>query len=166
MSNAVATHEAGHCVVALVLGRSYGCALFDSGDVGGLAGGVTPASFTPPTPEAIIADALSRDRLDAFDQATISAAGLAAEFVAQGLYLTPTRGAGGDSERIEELCRRFMGQDFTARGAGAFGMLAHERATSIIRRHWEGVRAVADALHTRRRLSAAEVALAFAAAEK
>jgi len=165
--HATAFHEAGHCVASLVLlGRATGATLFDEGPVRGVAADLPE----PPPDENYTDDALKKSVSetgfkDAFEEAVFVAAGHAAVMLWIGDSCLPFRASRSDTATIDALCRQCFGP--CEQGTlNAFGELAYRRALALLWPRWEGVKAVADALQQQRRLSAAEVAEAFAGAEK
>jgi hypothetical protein len=155
----VALHEAGHAVVARMLGKSYGCQLHGEGDAtGGMAGPgdlSTPAKAESYSPDRCTA-AYSGDTLpDLMTDATITAAGSCA--VATALCELNVFITTADRRLMAAACREaFPESDFYTEEA--FCRLAACRARSLLNQDFRRVERVADALHERGRLSADDVA--------
>lgn len=155
--SATAFHEAGHAIVAALLGRPYGCGLNDRG--GGMAAPdavdvtrpVNPADYSPDK----LATAYARDPIgESFDDGTISAAGYTAAALAAGAPVTVLTGP--DRVLCEAAGAKVTNGDYTA--AQHWIGLCTCRARALLSERWPAVERVAQALEGRRRLSSAEVA--------
>ncbi len=167
----ISIHEAGHATAALLLGRRWGCAVFDAGDAGGAAGpgdlkeSPDLSRYTPPALHGISA---GRSLDDLLDDCVVYASGRVAELLdADTVHATAAAVVKGpDSAMIEEAAAVLLGRYPSFAGCQAVRAVAFHSAWHLLANHVPAIRAVSVALHTRRRLSAAEVAEVFAGAEK
>lgn len=160
----IAIHEAGHAVCSMLLGKPSGCAVFE-GDAGGSPGGVAgngAALEEMPEADNYMPEKLSGQyegstprRL--LERATVFAAGdVAVRLGRMPCTLRPWQ----DRIAIYEMARAFIGGEdlMTTR---RFTELAEANAERILGPVFFRVRAVADALVERRRLTADEVRTVF-----
>lgn len=161
----ISVHEAGHCCCALLLGRSYGAAVFgEHGEGGGLAspGDLdTPAKCTDYTPDILDGCFVGNDLADVLTDAAITAGGVVAVAIRTGADRRFVYLRGPDREIVDAGARAVLGDDADLQEIKAFHGLAIARAWRMLARNWFRVEAVAAVLSERGRLSAADVAAAM-----
>jgi hypothetical protein len=164
----IATHESGHAVAALLLGRPYGC-IIDPGESGGRAGPDT-TDLTAPTKAAdYSAEALAgtygdADLRDTLDFAAITAAGRVAEGLDAGENRRFVFVSGFDARLIDAAAFAVLGDDAGPHELREFHRLCLARAWRLLAPVWFRVQSVAAALSQRGRLTADQVREIFESA--
>lgn len=153
----VALHEAGHCIVAHRLGKTYyGAALqgdgFGKSGAGDLSQRARMEDYTLPKLAPRMAGASFEE---SFNDAVVYTAGCVA--VAMATFAPATLITGADRNLCEAACRSAM-PDIDHHGVEHFAGLAASRARCILRERWPAVELVATELERRGSLTAAEVA--------
>lgn len=153
----VACHEAGHSLAALLLGKGWGCALFEKG--GGIAGMGDLSEPLPAIPAERAAEAYRAvDLRDVFEDAVLTVAGRVAERLDAGAaFIGPLR-IGGDRTLLEAAADRLLNGITDDTCQQAFIELVARSARRLLGPHLASVRAIARELKKRRSLSAADVA--------
>lgn len=162
--NRVAHHEAAHACCALLLGKSYGCAVYDGGAGGGLAGPgdlSTRAVCTDYTPERLESAFTGDDFQSILNDATVTAAGVVGEAIARGEDMRHVFLRGPDRALVDAGAVTVLGQGASLAVIQAWHGLAIARAHALLAPNWHRVRRIAAALALRGRLSACEVASVF-----
>jgi len=161
----VAYHEAGHACVALLLGKSYGCAVFgDAAEGGGLAG---PGNLSEPADVSEYAtDKIGgmhrvSDMKTILNDGAVTAAGVVAVAILKGERRDLVYLRGPDRQVVDEGARGICGDAADLFELRAWHAMAMARAWKLLSDHWQGVERVARELEAKRHLTAVEVAAAM-----
>lgn len=163
---AVAYHEGGHAVVAMIQGETSGCALFVEGDrVAGLAGN-GELDAMPDTDEAIrqFNASAKNQTIDAlFREAVIIGGGHAAVRIFNGeMTFLPYALSKSDSAKLDSIAARICGPNVSQRTLNFFHAFVEAHAESLLCVNWKAVEAIAEQLIERRKLTPDDVAQIYA----
>jgi hypothetical protein len=157
-----AYHESGHCLIAFLMGKRFGAALYDSG--GGCAGPgdqSTPPNYDEHTDENFAKCYTRQPLQELMDDAIVTAGGTVA--VALGSYDPLVFPSGSDRLMLVAAARAaFKGCHPNVEQA--FIALAIAQARALLSDHWQAVERVAAALNERGNLTTDDVARLIAEA--
>ena len=158
-------HEAGHAVCALLYGRRWGCCLCgpNKHNVRGLAGEGDLTPTAEPTADEVQKCYPATDPArELVDEAVLSVAGHVAERLdAARRFYRATAPHGPRPAMIGAACRALLCGVSDDTTEAAFEDFCAAAARRLLGPHLGAIRAVADELLVRRRLTAGEVASIF-----
>jgi len=161
----VAYHEAGHACVALLLGKSYGCAVFgEAAEGGGAAGSADlsePTDVSEYAPDKLEGMHRTKDLKTILNDGTVTAAGVVAVGMLKGERRDLVYLSGPDRAVVDEGARAVCGETADLFELRAWHAMAMARAWKLLSSQWPGVERVARELEAKRHLSAVEVAAAM-----